>query len=458
MDVSNTIRTHGGLTRAAPATDASAAQALAELDRSAGPISGTQMIQAIARGIADKDGQAAGREHATFARWANQNQEKLTPEAKRVLEVYSKVARETRAGGASGLTEKARTQMLAQMREAAKKAPPSAAAKDKSVRGALAELDRQKGPITGRALVRAIEEGTRDKDHQAAGKEYDDFARWAKASDGRLTPEARAVMKVYARYTSAARANGETGLPTKVVDRMLASMRKAAGASGDKPRPSDRLDHVLKHPNEFFKRQAYSAKYNPHPDELDSKGRRVFSYANGNCGPTSLAMAVKAFGLEQARVAKNPEDSIDLARNAMTLPKRSWNTLREPKTNDVGTDLEDYIRGANRLGLRNEKLRINNNHPLRALDEAFKQGRMVLLGGQPGKDGANNYTAYEKAMRTRSGKTDYSYPDGHAILVMGKDARGRYLVADPLSRNGVVHMTAAEMASFRQWYGISVWR
>ena len=67
----------------------------------------------------------------------------------------------------------------------------------------------------------------------------------------------------------------------------------------------------------------------------------VVSRRNANCGPTALAMAVKAFGLEEPRASNNPEDSIDLARNAMTLPidknhPTAWDTLAEPATNDVG--------------------------------------------------------------------------------------------------------------------------
>lgn len=181
------------------------------------------------------------------------------------------------------------------------------------------------------------------------------------------------------------------------------------------------------------------------------------SLSNGNCGPTSLAMAVKAFGLEQGRVRKNPEDSIDLARNAMTKAS-NWNTLKEPATNDQGTHQWQWQRGAERLGLKQKKLPVSRAHPLKALDEAFKKGRMVMLGGQPGRPGAGNFTAYEQAMRHRSGDSGYSFSKGHAILVMGKDSQGRYLVADPLARKGVVHMTAKEMASFHQWYGVEVWR
>lgn len=356
-----------------------------------------------------------------------------------------------------------------------------ARAKDASARRALAALDETPGPVSGAALARAIGRGIADYDAHGASVEYRDFARWAHANAGRLTPEARAVMAEYTKVAQVAQRRGQRSLSAPLVRHLHAAMKKASAprqsakppvepsptqqlppAVGKEPAPSkparrSRLDRVLAHPNSVFKRQGYSAKYNPRPDELNARGRLVRSLSNGNCGPTSLAMAVKAFGLEQGRVARNPEDSIDLARNAMTKSS-GWNTLREPATNDKGTKQWQWERGAKRLGLEEKKLPISRAHPLRALDEAFKKGHMVLLGGQPGRPGAGNLTAFEQAMRHRSGYSTYSYDKGHAILVMGKDKQGRYLVADPLSRKGVVPMTAKELSSFKQWYGVEVWR
>jgi hypothetical protein len=351
------------------------------------------------------------------------------------------------------------------------------AAKDGSAKQALAALDRNAGTITGAELAKAITTGIADHDRRGATVEYADFARWAHDNARRLTPEARAVMNEYTRVAQAAKRARQHGLTPRQVTHLHAAMKQAAvvrpaeapttgstqaapttgNTSATKPTARSRLDRVLAHPNSVFKRQGYSAKYNPRPDELDSRGRLVRSLSNGNCGPTSLAMAVKAFGLEQGRASKNPEDSIDLARNAMTKSS-NWNTLKEPSTNDKGTFQWQWERGAKRLGLKEKKLPVSQAHPLKALDAAFKKGHMVMLGGQPGRPGNGNTTAYEQAMRHRSGNSDYLFSTGHAILVMGKDKQGRYLVADPLSRKGVVHMTAKEMASFKQWYGVEVWR
>lgn len=48
-------------------------------------------------------------------------------------------------------------------------------------------------------------------------------------------------------------------------------------------------------------------------------------------------------------------------------------------------------------------------------------------------------------------RTDPSYSLGailHAVLMMGRDNRGNYLVADPISRKGVARLTRAELASY----------
>jgi hypothetical protein len=284
---------------------------------------------------------------------------------------------------------------------------------------------------------------------------------WCTLNEPRLDQGARKVLAAYVKIGEQARRGGASGLDGTQMEQLRSQMSAAAKPSAPAPSTQGHVAYALAHPNAFFKRQGYSAKYNPHPDELKN-GKLVRSLSNGNCGPTSLAMAVKAFGLEEKRASHNPEDSIDLARNAMTLPvdprhPTAWDTLKEPASNDAGTYQYQTERGAHRLGLKTQKMAVDHQHPLKALDAAFARGHMVILGGQPGQPG-KGFTDYEKAMRQRSGDTSYAFSKGHCILVMGKDSAGRYLVADPLSRNGVVHMTAKEMGSFEQWHGDEVYR
>ena len=328
---------------------------------------------------------------------------------------------------------------------------------DASAKAAMAKLDRISGKISGEQLRTAILSGIKDRDGHGATSELATIEAWAARNGAKLDPKAKAVLADYVKIARAARSSGSTGLNDTQVAQLKSQTAASAGSklhSGN-----DDLKSVLANPNLAFKRQGYSARFNPRPDELHN-GKVVRSYSNGNCGPTSLAMAVKAFGLEESRVRGNQEDSIDLARNAMTLKPdpahpKAWDTLTEPKTNDMGTYEYEMIRGAKRLGLTVNKMPIDNRNPLKALDAAFAKGRMVLLSGQPGQPGSG-FTAYEQAMRQRSADTVYQYDKGHSILVMGKDSAGRYLVADPLSRNGVVHMTAKELSSFEQWHGEEV--
>ena len=333
---------------------------------------------------------------------------------------------------------------------------------DAGAQAALAKLDLLPGKLSGAQLAKAIWAAIRDLDGHGASTELTTIEAWGARNAARLDPQAHAVLNDYLRVAKAARSSGSSGLEAGTVAQLRSQL--AADAKVGQTRPTTKSGDVaaaLANPNSIFKRQGYSAKFNPRPDELHD-GKVVRSYSNGNCGPTSLAMAVKAFGLEEARVRGNPEDSIDLARNAMTLKSdprnpRAWDTIQEPASNDVGTVQAQMIRGAKRLGLQVQSLPINHQNPLGALDAAFARGQMVLLSGQPGQPGSG-HTAYENAMRTRSGDTGYEYDKGHSILVMGKDATGRYLVMDPLSRNGVVHMTAAELGTFEQWHAEAVSR
>lgn len=190
-------------------------------------------------------------------------------------------------------------------------------------------------------------------------------------------------------------------------------------------RASDWQARALRHPDDFFKSQFRTHKWNP-----DGPGRST------NCGPASLAMAVKAFGLEKPGLSA--EQSIDVAREAMG------------KNSDHGPGVTSgqVRRAAQELGLQIETM--HRPQPS-TLDAQLDQGRMVVLSGHPGR--GPEPTAYERALR-------YDYNGGHFILVMGRKPNGSYVVADPLSRRGTVELTPAQMQDFlsRSNKGTAVWR
>jgi hypothetical protein len=186
---------------------------------------------------------------------------------------------------------------------------------------------------------------------------------------------------------------------------------------------------ALKSPNKFFKRQVRHPKWNPTGP--------LFS---GNCAPTSLAMAAKIFHREPAGLTI--EQSIDRVRVMMNKPSDSG-----------GASSAQVRLGAQRLGL---KLRAM---PKGDLDEELAKKHVVVLMGYPGLDGTSSPSAYQKAFRTAG--YYYTFDGFHSIAVFGKTATGKYVVADPLSKIGVITMTRAQMSDYwKRWggSGTAVWR
>jgi len=195
--------------------DSSATKALAELDKRPGPISGDEMARAVQKGTRDADGQAAGAEYEAFNQWAQTNQAKLSPEAKKVMDIYKQHAESAKAQGGTGMALDEWKSMVKEMKSVG----------DLSAKEALAELGQKSGPITGDELTNAIDKGTADLDGQALGKEFAEFEKWAKANESKLSPEAKEVMKLYSDAAAEAKAKGQTSLPHDQRVALLEKMR-----------------------------------------------------------------------------------------------------------------------------------------------------------------------------------------------------------------------------------------
>jgi predicted nucleotidyltransferase len=201
--------------------DVSVASQLSKLDKNKGPINGDQMADAIRRGTADRDGKAASDEYKQFADWAKQNEKKLSPEAKQVLDVYKKYAEAAQAKGQSGIPDSEYRKMLKEMNNV----------RDSSTTSALKDLDKTKGPINGDQMAEAIKKGVEDKDGKGASDEYKQFADWAKKNEKRLSPEAKQVLEVYTKYAKAAQAKGQAGIPDAEFQKMVKEMNSVQDAS-----------------------------------------------------------------------------------------------------------------------------------------------------------------------------------------------------------------------------------
>jgi hypothetical protein len=135
---------------------------------------------------------------------------------------------------------------------------------------------------------------------------------------------------------------------------------------------------------------------------------------NNNCGPASLAIVLKALGLEPSGIGE--QASINRAAELMGL-----NPTNHPDASDV--DIERGIQNAGgtwiHVGMGSTDQRWNT------LNEALANQNPVIAFGEanPGWWSQIGYT------NIRSVK--------HVIAILGRTSNGNYIVAEPLSRRAV---------------------
>ncbi|MBZ4419237.1 hypothetical protein [Myxococcus sp. RHSTA-1-4] len=196
---------------------------LGKLDQTKGPIGAEQLADAIKNGTADLDGQAAAGEFRAFAEWAQKNADRLTPEAKQVMDIYAKYAAKSQAAGQTGIPQAEHDKMLAEMAKVG----------DQGAKKALAGLDKLAAPISGRDMARAIERGARDADGQTKA-EVDAFKDWAKKNGDKLSPEAREVLGIFEKHAGKATADGDKDLSRAEWKAMLKEFRGVGDVSAKK--------------------------------------------------------------------------------------------------------------------------------------------------------------------------------------------------------------------------------
>lgn len=182
----------------------------------------------------------------------------------------------------------------------------------------------------------------------------------------------------------------------------------------------------LRDANSFFISQVRTDRWNPEANN-----------GNTNCGPASLAMALKAVGLMPPGLtnASSPEAWIDKTRLAMEGDENDYKLTSD----------DDVLRGALASGARAEKV-----YGLQGVEQALSQGKVVVLAGNP--------VAYTNRF------TDDQYAKfngGHFILVTSVEG-DRVTLNDPQSRVGSLTVSRAELAAymaFKDWnVGVSVSR
>ncbi|MCY1018437.1 hypothetical protein [Pyxidicoccus sp. MSG2] len=198
--------------------DLSALVELNKLDQSKGPVSADEMADAIKNGTADLDGQAASGEYRAFSEWAQKNAGRMTPEAKQVMDIYSKYAAQSQARGETGISQADSQKMLAEMAKVG----------DQGAKRALAKLDKLPAPISGRDMARAIESGAKDKDGNTKA-ELDAFRDWAKKNSAKLSPEAKDVLNVFGQHAAKSLATGNKDISRAEWAEMKKEFREVGG-------------------------------------------------------------------------------------------------------------------------------------------------------------------------------------------------------------------------------------
>src|SRR5262249_15873424 len=133
-----------------------------------------------------------------------------------------------------------------------------------------------------------------------------------------------------------------------------------------------------------------------------------------------------------------------------------------PMDEHEGTTRADLFKAATsaKLGLSAHEMSTQYSDPndaLATLKQQLDKKRLVLLEGITGVEGKGP-SVYIKAMKRAydeaiaSGQSLYhaSYPfyGAHSILVLGRDADGRYVVGDPMSEVGFVAISAEAMKDY----------
>jgi Peptidase_C39 like family len=180
--------------------------------------------------------------------------------------------------------------------------------------------------------------------------------------------------------------------------------------------------------NANHKTQFYHPTYNPDGPS-----------SSQNCGPTSVAMIVKALGAETPGISG--ENSIDHARYLEFAPSSTgWDTsgrgvrvLNQDLTDTSTTNAETAF--AN-LGGWSENGSTSAN-----LSTKLDEGKPAIVAGVITQTWKNQFPTPSLYCSAASGT-------GHLIAVVGKLSDGRFIVSDPCYKGGAAGMTASQLGSF----------
>ena len=282
------------------------------------------------------------------------------------------------------------------------------------------EVDGIYGPKTREALRRALEKPeapTARLERGSTGSQVEMLQRalvrlgymtqeQMNTGPGIFGPRTEAALRAFQR-DHGLEVDGIYGPRTQAALRR--ALEKEPSAPPAPPTASiNRLPKTVEEANKFFKTQ-FLSQWN-----VDGPS------SSKDCGPASLEMALEAVGL---RPASHRQKSIDEARQAMGVP---------PGTE---TNTDQVVTGAKRFGAE-----VTRGSGWEALDQTLASGKAVVAAG--------DITAQYVAGFGGQANYGHSRIPGHFIAIVGRTEDGRYIVADPMSRNGAVAFTRKQLSEF----------
>ncbi len=204
-------------------------------------------------------------------------------------------------------------------------------------------------------------------------------------------------------------------LPVGSLSQVLSTISELGASQGGAPAPVGASSSAvsLSDPQSYFICQLHDSRFNPDAPATTA-----------DCGPTSLAMVLKAFG--KAPSEPDAEALIDQVRYTMTGAD-DHNGLTTP---------DEILSAGQQYGLSGAKV-----SSVDQVEAAVSAGQLVVLSGNP--------AAYNTGF---SSQQYYPFSGGHFIVVTGVSG-DRVTIDDPLSHIGAISISTAQLQQYMAYQG-----
>jgi hypothetical protein len=266
-------------------------------------------------------------------------------------------------------------------------------------------------PATG-----AFDEATRSAlENEVA--QYKDPSRMVKESYTKLLGREPTAEELSAATTSAEQLKQSGGSLSAMRQELVGTLRQTDEYRAAHPVGSGTVGTTAD-ANEYFLTQWGGTPYN-------SANGAPFGYSD--CGPTSTVMALSAIGLMERPTPENASATIDAVRDAA-----------------IGRDTtQSQLMGfgalKNAVAANGGQTQMLNG--LAGIDEALERGNPVIIGGNP-------WQAWGADQRANGNYLNSRDPGGHFCTVLGQTQDGKYIVGDPLVKNGTLEVTREQLETF----------